>query len=215
MPKGSHLRETLQELPRAGPENRGTVRVCSSPAARSTTQFTKMCEWPADSSWPNRYCFGSMPGREEIPLEGGQDVLQSIADCICGATSCPRAMGPETSSRKRSHFSICVEKYHADGIIVGKHEVLRILGLRACAGDGMVLRGLSCRAATGVPDREGLHGAASVQLRAVPGVHRGRWRSKRSRRSNKGRGSAMCETQTHAQRRKEEIRHARRPLPAG
>ena len=77
----------------------------------------------------DRYCFGSMPGREEIPLEEGKDVLQSIADYYMWRNQCPRAMGPENIiARKKIHLrsrgEIPRRRHHRR-----EHEVLRVLEL--------------------------------------------------------------------------------------
>ena len=77
-----------------------------------------MCEMAGGLVVADRYCFGSMPGREEIPLEEGKDVLQSIADYYMWRNQCPRAMGPENIIARKKYIFDLAEKYRADGIIV-------------------------------------------------------------------------------------------------
>ena len=84
----------------------------------------------------DRYCFGSMPGREEIPLEEGKDVLQSIADYYMWRNQCPRAMGPENIIARKRYIFDLAEKYHADGIIVENMKFCEYWGYER-AQDGM------------------------------------------------------------------------------
>ena len=58
-------------------------------------EFTKLLESCGAFVVADRYCFGSIPGREEIVLEEGKDILQSIADSYLYHNQCPRTMGPE------------------------------------------------------------------------------------------------------------------------
>ncbi len=137
-------------------------------------EFTKMCEMAGGLVVADRYCFGSMPGREEIPLEEGKDVLQSIADYYMWRNQCPRAMGPENIIARKKYIFDLVEKYHADGIIVENMKFCEYWGYER-AQDGMWLtEGLRAAAQrTGVPDREGLHQRRHRSAAyPVPGVHR-------------------------------------------
>ena len=84
----------------------------------------------------DRYCFGSMPGREEIPLEEGKDVLQSIADYYMWRNQCPRAMGPENIIARKKYIFDLAEKYRADGIIVENMKFCEYWGYER-AQDGM------------------------------------------------------------------------------
>lgn len=114
------------------------------------------------------------PAREEIPLEEGKDVLQSIADYYMWRNQCPRAMGPENIIARKRYIFDLAEKYHADGIIVENMKFCEYWGYERAPGRHVVLRGLRAAAQySGVPDREGLH---ERRLRPaaypVPGVHR-------------------------------------------
>lgn len=99
-------------------------------------EFTKMCEMAGGLVVADRYCFGSMPGREEIPLEEGKDVLQSIADYYMWRNQCPRAMGPENIIARKKYIFDLAEKYRADGIIVENMKFCEYWGYER-AQDGM------------------------------------------------------------------------------
>ena len=133
-----YLRETLQELRTREPDPKPCyrARVLIAGSEIDDPEFTKMCEMAGGLVVADRYCFGSMPGREEIPLEEGKDVLQSIADYYMWRNQCPRAMGPENIIARKRYIFDLAEKYHADGIIVENMKFCEYWGYER-AQDGM------------------------------------------------------------------------------
>ena len=133
-----YLRETLQELRTREPDPKPgyRARVLIAGSEIDDPEFTKMCEMAGGLVVADRYCFGSMPGREEIPLEEGKDILQSIADYYMWRNQCPRAMGPENIIARKRYIFDLVEKYHADGIIVENMKFCEYWGYER-AQDGM------------------------------------------------------------------------------
>ena len=133
-----YLRETLQELRTREPDPKPgyRARVLIAGSEIDDPEFTKMCEMAGGLVVADRYCFGSMPGREEIPLEEGKDVLQSIADYYMWRNQCPRAMGPENIIARKKYIFDLAEKYRADGIIVENMKFCEYWGYER-AQDGM------------------------------------------------------------------------------
>ena len=133
-----YLRETLQELRTREPDPKPgyRARVLIAGSEIDDPEFTKMCEMAGGLVVADRYCFGSMPGREEIPLEEGKDILQSIADYYMWRNQCPRAMGPENIIARKRYIFDLAEKYHADGIIVENMKFCEYWGYER-AQDGM------------------------------------------------------------------------------
>ena len=132
------LRETLEELRHREPDARPNFRVKIAVVGSEIDdpEFTKMLEMAGGMVVADRYCFGSMPGREEIPLEEGKDVLQSIADYYMWRNQCPRAMGPENIIARKKYIFDLAEKYRADGIIVENMKFCEYWGYER-AQDGM------------------------------------------------------------------------------
>ena len=132
------LRETLEEIktrePEPAPWYRARVMLVGSEI--DDPEFTKLIEMCGAMVVADRYCFGSMPGREEIPLEEGKDVLQSIADYYMWRNQCPRAMGPENIIARKKYIFDLAEKYRADGIIVENMKFCEYWGYER-AQDGM------------------------------------------------------------------------------
>ena len=133
-----YLRETLQELRERQPDPKPwyRARILIAGSEIDDPEFTKMLEMAGGMVVADRYCFGSMPGREEIPLEEGKDVLQSIADYYMWRNQCPRAMGPENIIARKKYIFDLAEKYRADGIIVENMKFCEYWGYER-AQDGM------------------------------------------------------------------------------
>lgn len=114
------LRETLEELHRREPEPKPwyRARVMVAGAEIDDPEFTKMLEHCGGMVVADRYCFGSMPGREEIELRAGERPMQAIARHYLWENQCPRAMGPASlAARKRYIYDKAVE-FGAEGVIV-------------------------------------------------------------------------------------------------
>ena len=133
-----YLKQTLTELKRRKPDAQPwfRVRLVVTGSEIDDPEFTKMLEMAGGMVVADRYCFGSMPGREEIPLEEGKDVLQSIADYYMWRNQCPRAMGPENIIARKKYIFDLAEKYRADGIIVENMKFCEYWGYER-AQDGM------------------------------------------------------------------------------
>ena len=81
-------------------------------------EFTKLLESCGAFVVADRYCFGSIPGREEIVLEEGKDILQSIADSYLYHNQCPRTMGPEAIVGRKQFLFDLAKEYGAEGVIL-------------------------------------------------------------------------------------------------
>ena len=115
-----YLRETweevLQRRPDPQPFYRARVMVAGSEI--DDPEFTKLLESCGAFVVADRYCFGSIPGREEIVLEEGKDILQSIADSYLYHNQCPRTMGPEAIVGRKQFLFDLAKEYGAEGVIL-------------------------------------------------------------------------------------------------
>ena len=115
-----YLRETLEEVshrePDAKPFYRARVMVVGSEI--DDPDFTKLLEGCGAYVVADRYCFGSIPGREEINVAPGKSVLEAITDYYVYENQCPRAMGPENIVGRKQYIYKLAKEYRADGIIV-------------------------------------------------------------------------------------------------
>ena len=77
-----YLKQTLTELKRRKPDAQPwfRVRLVVTGSEIDDPAFTKLIEDCGAMVVADRYCFGSMPGREEIPLEEGKDAQEILSD---------------------------------------------------------------------------------------------------------------------------------------
>ena len=115
-----YLRETLEEIKQREPEPKFPfrARVMVAGSEIDDPDFTKLLESCGAYVVADRYCFGSIPGREEIIVRPGEDVLQAIADHYIQTNQCPRAMGPENVVVRKLFLFKMAQDYVAEGVIV-------------------------------------------------------------------------------------------------
>ena len=115
-----YLRETLEELktrkPDAKPPFRARVAIVGSEI--DDPNLTKLIESCGALVVSDRYCFGSIPGRDEIIVKPDEDILQAIADHYIQTNQCPRAMGPENVVARKQFLYKIAQEYGAEGVIV-------------------------------------------------------------------------------------------------
>ena len=114
------LRETLKELktrvPDAEPWYRARVMVTG--AEIDDPEFTKTLEMCGAMVVADRYCFGSMPGRDQIDIADGETPLHAIARHYLWANQCPRGMGPQSLAGRKKYIYDKALEYGAEGVIV-------------------------------------------------------------------------------------------------
>ena len=114
------LRETLEELkhrePEPKPAYRARVMVVGSEI--DDPEFTKMLEMCGAYVCADRYCFGSMPGREGIAVGEGESPLHAIARYYLWNNHCPRAMGPQALKERKRYVYDKAREYGVEGVIV-------------------------------------------------------------------------------------------------
>ena len=113
------LRETAEELKTRVPDEKKNYRakVVIVGSEMDDPDFTKLIEESGALVVADRYCFGSLPGREEIVLNDTDDVLEQIVLHYMKTCQCPRYMSQEKVHGRRDFVKHLVEKYHADGVI--------------------------------------------------------------------------------------------------
>ena len=113
------LRETAEELKTrehdAKKNYRAKIVVVGS--EMDDPDFTKLIEDSGALVVADRFCFGSLPGREEIILNDEDDVLTQIALHYMKTSQCPRYMSYEKVQGRRDYVKELVDKYHADGVM--------------------------------------------------------------------------------------------------
>lgn len=115
-----YLRETLEELrsrePEPEPKYRARVMIAGSEI--DDPEFTKLLESCGALVVADRYCFGSLPGRQEIIIKEGQSALEAIAEYYHEANQCPRSMGSDAIKERKRYIYDIAKDYKADGVII-------------------------------------------------------------------------------------------------
>ena len=113
------LRETLEELkkrkPDAKPQFRARVALIGSEI--DDPSLTKLIESCGALIVSDRFCFGSVPGREVIELNDTEDVLTQICRHYMEVAECARYISDEKVKQRRDTSDRLAREYNADGII--------------------------------------------------------------------------------------------------
>lgn len=114
------LEETLEELKTREPDkkNHYRARVVVAGSEIDDVDMIKLIEESGALVVADRYCFGSLPGREEIVLNDTEDVLTQICRHYLYASMCPRHMNGEKLRKRKEFINDLAKEYHADGIIL-------------------------------------------------------------------------------------------------
>ena len=115
-----YLQETLEELKTRKPDPAPwyRVRVVLAGGENDDPDFTKLIEDCGAFVAADRYCFGSLPGREEIRIGENETALSAIARHYIETNQCPRFMNPEKVHGRKQYLRQLADEYHADGLIV-------------------------------------------------------------------------------------------------
>lgn len=113
------LRETAEELKTREPDVKKNYRakVVVVGSEMDDPDFTKLIEESGALVVADRYCFGSLPGREEIKLTDDGDVLEQIILHYMNTSQCPRYMSHDKVAGRKEYVRQLVQDYHADGVI--------------------------------------------------------------------------------------------------
>ncbi|MBR0412639.1 MAG: 2-hydroxyacyl-CoA dehydratase [Eubacterium sp.] len=113
------LRETAEELKTRVPDEKKSYRakIVVVGSEMDDPDFTKLIEDSGALVVADRYCFGALPGREEIHLTDDHDVLEQILVHYMKTCQCPRYMEQAKVEGRREYVKQLVEDYHADGVL--------------------------------------------------------------------------------------------------
>ena len=113
------LRETAEELKTREPDAKKNFRakIVVVGSEMDDPDFTALIEDSGALVVADRYCFGSMPGREEIKINPDEDVLTQICKHYLKTSQCPRYMSHEKVQERRDYVKKLVDDYHADGVM--------------------------------------------------------------------------------------------------
>ena len=114
-----YLRETAEELKTRQPDAKPAYRckLVLSGAENDDPNFTKLIESCGALVVADRYCYGSLPGREQIEILDGETPLRAVARHYLRTSQCPRFMERERSDGRRTYIRDLCREYSADGVL--------------------------------------------------------------------------------------------------
>lgn len=136
------LRETLEELKTREPDAkpRWRVKIAVVGSEIDDPGFTKLVEEAGALIVADRFCFGATPGREEIPLQEGMSVLESIARHYLNTSQCPRYMSREKVEGRWKFVADLVEEYHAQGVLYEQLKFCEYWGYERALASHIITR---------------------------------------------------------------------------
>ena len=112
------LEETLEELKTREPDEKGyRARVLVVGSEVDDTDFIKLIEDTGAYVCADRFCYGSLPGRNPIELTDDEDALTQICRQYMYRGQCPRYMNTAKMTGRREYVNALAKEYDADGII--------------------------------------------------------------------------------------------------
>lgn len=113
------LEETLEEIKNREPDDkqRYRARVVVAGSEIDDIDMIKLVEESGALVVADRFCYGSLPGREVIELNETEDVLTQICRHYMMHCMCPRHMDTPKMNRRKEYIDELAKEYHADGII--------------------------------------------------------------------------------------------------
>ena len=113
------LEDTLEELRTREPDPKPwfKARVLVVGSEVDDTDFIRLIEESGAFVCADRFCYGSLPGRDPIRLTDDEDALTQVCKHYMYHAECPRYMNTEKMDARRSYVDALAKEYHADGII--------------------------------------------------------------------------------------------------
>ena len=113
------LEETLEELKTREPDENSPwrARVLVVGSEVDDTDFIKLVEDSGAYVCADRFCYGSLPGRDPIVLTEDEDALTQICRQYMYRGQCPRYMDSSKMDLRREYVAKLAKEYQADGII--------------------------------------------------------------------------------------------------
>lgn len=112
------LEETLEEVSHREPdEKKYRARLLIVGSEMDDVEYIKLVEETGAYVCADRFCFGSLPGRNPIELTPDEDALTQVCRHYTYEGQCPRVINMEKVYGRKEYIKKLAEEYRADGII--------------------------------------------------------------------------------------------------
>ena len=114
-----YLKETLEDLRTREPDekNKWKARLIVVGSELDDYAFSEIMEACRAYVVADRYCFGTMPGRQQISLKDEEPALEQICRFYLDTNPCPRFMSQEKVMQRHEDLLRYAQEFHADGIV--------------------------------------------------------------------------------------------------
>ncbi|MCQ2590394.1 MAG: 2-hydroxyacyl-CoA dehydratase family protein [Treponema sp.] len=114
-----YLKETLEDLKNRTPDekNKWKTRLVVVGSELDDYAFSEIMESCKAYVVADRYCFGTMPGRQQIPLKADEPALEQVCKYYLDTNMCPRFMSQEKVMQRHEELLKYIEEFKADGIV--------------------------------------------------------------------------------------------------
>ncbi len=112
------LRETLEELKTREPDGKPwRARVVLVGSEADDSGLIKLIEEVGAFVCADRFCMGSLPGRDPIELNDSEDALTQVCRAYMHRCQCPRMMNMAKVYGRKQYVADIAKEYGADGVI--------------------------------------------------------------------------------------------------
>lgn len=112
------LEATLKEVKKRKPESKPyRARIALVGSEVDDSGLIKLIEDTGAYVCADRFCFGSLPGRDIIELNDNEDALTQVCRQYVYRGQCPRQMNMEKVYGRKAYVNELAHEYKADGII--------------------------------------------------------------------------------------------------
>lgn len=114
------LKETLEDLKTRKPDPKPgyRIKVVVAGSENDDPYFIQLIEECGARVVADRYCYGSIPGREEIEIKEGETALEAVARHYLQTSMCTRFLEQHIMRQRKETLAGIVKEYKADGIII-------------------------------------------------------------------------------------------------
>jgi len=114
-----YLKETLEDIRNRAPDekNKWKARLVVVGSELDDYAFSEIMESCRAYVVADRYCFGTMPGRQQIKLNDDEPALEQVCKYYLDTNACPRFMSQEKVMQRHESLLEYAKEYKADGIV--------------------------------------------------------------------------------------------------
>jgi len=143
-----YLEETLEDIRTRKPDEKNPwrARIVVVGSELDDYAFSEILEFAGAYVVADRYCFGSLPGRQQILLNEEEDVLTQVCRNYLETSQCPRFMSKEKVAERTETVRRLAEEYHADGVVYEQAKFCDFWGYERVLQSGIMANelGIPC-----------------------------------------------------------------------